>query len=238
MRTLYFALFCLILSGIARGAEVQSPAQIVDADTAYVAGVKIRLSGIDAPEMDQKCIDSQGRDSFCGVDAKVRLEDFTKNRTWYCQLNGRDRYGRSLGLCRVEGEDVSRWLVRNGLALAFRRYSTAYVEDEVYARENKLGLWAGSFIAPWDWRRRNDKTEVLGALSVPTEAQKRLISPVSVAPPVGCAIKGNLKSRTECIYHIPGQRFYQTLQITPTTSRRWFCSEAEAQAAGCRKSRI
>jgi hypothetical protein len=59
---------------------------------------------------------------------------------------GLDRYGRYLGTCFIEGEDVGRWLVRNGWALAFRRYSNAYVQNEDYAREHQLGLWSGAFI--------------------------------------------------------------------------------------------
>src|SRR6516164_8660412 len=76
-----------------------------------------------------------------------------------------DRYGRRLGTCSVQGVDIGRWRVRNGWALAYRRYSTAYVEDEDYAREHQLGLWSGAFIAPWDWRHRDRGTAVLGALT-------------------------------------------------------------------------
>jgi endonuclease YncB( thermonuclease family) len=235
-------IFCLLLlaamTATAAGAsELRSVPQIVDADTVYVGGQKIRLSGIDAPEMDQNCLDNQGRDDSCGVTAKVRLEAFSHNREWQCSVNGNDLYGRSLGVCRVDGVDVNRWLVRSGWALAFTRYSKLYVEDEKHARDQKLGLWAGSFTAPWDWRRRSRKTSILGATAVPINAQSRLIAPQSAPPSSGCVIKGNLKNRNECIYHMPGQRYYGRLNMSSSASRRWFCSEAEAVAAGCRKSK-
>jgi endonuclease YncB( thermonuclease family) len=145
----------LVLACPLSATEVSGIPRIVDADTVYVGTQKIRLSGVDAPETDQVCLDPLGHNSSCGVEAKNRLQEHGGNRPWTCELSGIDLYGRHLGSCSVNGEDVSRWLVRNGWALAFRRYSTAYVADEDYAREQKNGLWSGAFIAPWDWRHRS-----------------------------------------------------------------------------------
>jgi endonuclease YncB( thermonuclease family) len=232
--------YCLLAAHPLAAQEVRAVAQIVDADTIYAGSVKIRLSGIDAPEMDQLCLDGRGQSWSCGIEAKNQLSTFSRNRLWVCELTDVDRYGRSLGSCAIEGEDVSRWLVRNGWALAFRRYSSAYVRDEDYAREQRHGLWNGAFIAPWDWRHRGSHTAILGAVAVPTDAQRQLISPAfAAAPPASnCVIKGNLSRRDQCIYHVPGGQFYDRLNMESHTSRRWFCSEAEAQAAGCRKSRL
>jgi endonuclease YncB( thermonuclease family) len=231
---------CLLLAAPLSAAEVKGIPEIVDADTIYVGTQKIRLSGIDAPETDQICLDSRGQNSSCGVDARSRLQEHAGSRPWICQLSGIDRHGRNLGTCSVNGEDVSRWLVHNGWALAFRRYSTAYVADEDYAREHRSGLWGGAFIAPWDWRLRGAKTTILGALDVPADAQRKLMSPRIAGEPSapGCVIKGNMNRRDECIYHVPGGRFYGRLQMEPARLRRWFCSEAEAEAAGCRKSKL
>jgi endonuclease YncB( thermonuclease family) len=101
--------------------------------------------------MDQVCIDASGKDWKCGIEAREKLQAFAHDRPWVCDLSGTDVYKRHLGSCTVAGEDVSRWLVRNGWALAFRRYSVAYVADEDYAREQKRGLWSGAFIAPWEY---------------------------------------------------------------------------------------
>jgi endonuclease YncB( thermonuclease family) len=124
--------------------------RIVDADTVDAGTVKIRLNGIDAPETDQRCLDAHGQVWGCGVEASAKLQAYSRERPWSCELTGTDRYGRFLGTCSVDGEDIDRWLVRNGWALAFRRYSSVYVPDEDYAREHQLGLWSGAFIAPWD----------------------------------------------------------------------------------------
>lgn len=231
---------CLVSVHTVRAEPLRTVPEIVDADTIYAGSTKIRLSGIDAPETDQVCIDASGKDWNCGIEAREKLEAFAQNRPWVCELTGTDVYQRRLGSCTVAGEDIARWLVRNGLALAFRRYSDAYVADEDFAREQKRGLWSGAFIAPWEWRHRSSATVVLGALAVPVTAQSRLLSSAAAArpPAPSCAIKGNLKSAGQCIYHMPGGRFYDRLDMQRNASRRWFCSEAEAIAAGCRKSKL
>jgi hypothetical protein len=212
----------------------------MDADTIDAGTIKVRLNGVDAPENDQRCLDAQGQVWSCGVEAAAKLKAYADSRTWSCELTGVDRYGRSLGTCLIGGEDVGRWLVRNGWALAFRRYSTVYVQDEDYAREHQLGLWAGAFIAPWDWRHRGPETIILGTYQVPTTAQRDLLSPTvaSTPPSPTCMIKANFKSRNLCIYHVPGGHFYDRLRMEPGSGRRWFCSEAEAEAAGCRRSKL
>ena len=212
--------------------------QFVDADTIGAGTTKIRLSGIDAPESDQRCLDSHGQLWSCGLQATSSLQAYSGNRPWTCQLSGFDRYGRRLGTCSVQGEDIGRWLVRNGWALAYRRYSTAYVEDEDYAREHQLGLWGGAFIAPWDWRHRDRRTVVLGALTVPITAQAELLAPASAAqaPSPSCTNKGNVNRRGERIYHMPASVDYAMVNMA-APEKRWFCTEDEAKAAGWRPAR-
>jgi endonuclease YncB( thermonuclease family) len=231
---------CLFVSAhICFASPIRGVPRVVDADTVYIGSTKIRFSGIDAPETEQICLDSAGKNWNCGIDAKQRLEEFSHGREWTCELSGQDVYGRSLGVCTVAGENVSRWLVRHGWALAFRRYSSEYVSDEDYAHEQKAGVWSGAFIAPWDWRHRNSSTMILGAIAVPSNAQRVLVkSPPSSPPTSQCLIKANLSSAPQCIYHVPGGRFYERLSMQPPSKRRWFCTEAEAEAAGCRKSKL
>jgi endonuclease YncB( thermonuclease family) len=171
------AAFLCLFSGQLAAAEVSGVPRIIDADTVAIGAERIRLGGIDAPETDQICLDARGQTSNCGIEARKRLQEHAGALAWTCQLTSRDRYGRSIGTCVAGGEDVSRWLVRNGWALAFRSYSTAYVADEDEAREHKNGLWAGAFVAPWDWRHRGAKTIILGALDVPIDAQHKLMAP-------------------------------------------------------------
>lgn len=135
-------------------------------------------------------------------------------------------------------EDVDRWMARQGWALAFVRYSRSYVEEESAARAAHAGLWAGAFIAPWDWRARNAQTVVLGAAHVPANAQALLFGAASSegAPDPSCAIKGNVNRSGECIFHVPGGRWYSKVNMT-APGKRWFCNAAGAEAAGCRAAK-
>jgi endonuclease YncB( thermonuclease family) len=141
---------------------VEGPARIVDGDTVEIRGIKIRLEGIDAPETDQLCLDKQAQRWTCGIEARDRLIAHVRNESWACAISGLDRYGRSLGMCKVDGENVNGWMVANGWALSFTHYSHVYDKDETAARSERKGLWEGAFIAPWDWRARDVKTSILG----------------------------------------------------------------------------
>ena len=130
-------------------------------------------------------------------------------------------------------------MVRDGWAMAFVKYSTAYLSEENQARKALRGLYgAGAFIAPWDWRHRDKGTEIRGALSVPISAQKVLLEPVSAAgaPSSGCTIKGNVNREGEHIYHMPGGVSYDKVNME-APGKRWFCSEDEAKAAGWRPAK-
>src|SRR5882672_7596046 len=107
MRSAIVILFFLVSLHAARAEQVQAVPQIVDADTVYAGSTKIRLNGIDAPEMDQVCIDASGKNWKCGIEAREKLQAFTHDRAWICDLTGTDVYKRSLGSCSVGAEDVS-----------------------------------------------------------------------------------------------------------------------------------
>jgi endonuclease YncB( thermonuclease family) len=222
---------------IGTAADLTGIPRILDGDTVEINGVKIRLEGIDAPETDQLCLDVNGHRWTCGIDARDQLIAKGGGKSWTCRVSSSDRYGRSLAICNVDGEDVGRWLVRAGWALSFTRYSHVYDPDEKAARDAGAGLWSGAFIAPWDWRNRSKATPILGKASVPMNAQKLLLSPASAdeAPSPDCVIKGNVNRQGECIYHLPGGRSYSLINMH-LRGKRWFCTEAEAEAAGCRKA--
>ena len=168
--------FLLTLGTIsAVAADLWGIPRIHDGDTVEIRGVKVRLEGIDAPETNQTCLDAKGQPSKCGIEARNQLIEKTANRPWTCRVTGKDRFDRSLAYCHINGEDLSRWMVRSGWALSFKRYSHVYDAEEMAALEARAGLWKGAFIAPWDWRNRNASTEILGAVSVPIESQKLLL---------------------------------------------------------------
>jgi endonuclease YncB( thermonuclease family) len=208
---------------------------IVDGDTVAIGDTKIRLEGIDAPETDQVCLDDHAAKWTCGIAARDRLAEHVAGRSIDCMPNGSDAYHRTLAVCSVQGEDLNAWMVSQGWALAFKRYSAAYVPQENTAREGKRGLWNGAFIAPWDWRHRDRQTVVLGSVAVPITAQAELLEPASAAaaPSPDCIIKGNVNRHGERIYFRPGQLDYAKVNMTKP-GKRWFCSEEEAQAAGWR----
>jgi endonuclease YncB( thermonuclease family) len=226
--------FALSIS-TANAAEIAGVPHVVDGDTITIADVKIRLDGIDAPETDQVCLDRQAARWACGIEARNQLAQHVDNRTVHCTQSGVDVYRRALADCSLDGEDLNAWMVRQGLALAFVRYSKAYVADEASARNAQRGMWSGAFIAPWDWRSRNRQTTVLGVLSVPVTAQALLLAPASAsgAPSSECIIKGNVNSKGERIYHRPGGTSYAQVNMN-APGKRWFCTEDEAQAAGRR----
>ena len=129
-------------------------------------------------------------------------------------------------------------MAQQGWALAYVKYSSAYVHAEENARTQQRGLWQGAFIAPWDWRHRNNKTIILGAFSVPIDAQKILLGPSATegAPSPECTIKGNVNHNGERIYHTEHQSTYAKIKMDKGGGRRWFCTPEEAEVAGWRRA--
>ena len=123
--------------------------RVVDGDTIDIAGQRIRLRGLDAPEWNQTCRTAAGGDWQCGAEASRRMRELTRGRTLTCQPEGHDRYGRLLATCRDGSTDIAEALVADGLATSSR-----YAAAEALARKARRGLWQGSFDTPADWRRR------------------------------------------------------------------------------------
>jgi Staphylococcal nuclease homologue len=147
------------------------------------------------------------------------------------QRHGLRRYGRLVGACSVGATSISGWMVREGWAVAYRRYSEDFVADEAAARVAKRGIWRSTFIVPWEWRaQRRAGDGAVGARPTSSAA------PSSESDQGRCDIKGNINSKGERIYHVPGGRSYAITLIDPARGERWFCSEAEAQAAGWRRA--
>ena len=135
------------------GGEI-TVTKVSDGDSLRSGRLKIRLFGIDAPELKQDCIDTAGRDWPCGKAARARLAELI-TAPLRCELIDVDRYGRLVMRCRAGETDIAEALVAQGLALAYRRYATDYVAAEEAARAARTGVWGGEFTAPWDWRRAN-----------------------------------------------------------------------------------
>jgi endonuclease YncB( thermonuclease family) len=137
------------VAGLVLGAKLGHAEQrVIDGDTIVVDGIHYRLYGIDAPEQRQACADGWQ----AGKVASRTLATLVEGKAITCELRGHDRYGRSIGLCRADGQDLSAAMVRTGMALAFTRYSTDYVLLEAEAKAARLGVHLHGCISPWDWR--------------------------------------------------------------------------------------
>jgi endonuclease YncB( thermonuclease family) len=234
-----FAILLLLLPAIAQAADITGTPKIREGDQIVIGSSRIRLAGIDAPSVDQLCLNTKGERWTCGVAARDELIKHVENKPWTCHVNRVDRRGRSVARCEVDGEDIQRWMVKNGWALSYVRFSHDYDADEKAAREAKAGMWQGAFIAPWDWRIRNKKTVILGAAKPPANANAILLASASgpVAPSPECTIKGNVNGAGECIYHTPKSRWYAQIKMQVSKGTRWFCSVEDAEAAGCRETK-
>lgn len=127
---------------------------VLDGDSLLLSGVNHRLEGIDAPEIRQTCRTSTGAVSWCGLEAAKALRRLVAGKPVRCRIVGRDRYRRPLAQCWVGTIHINAWLVRRGYAVAYRRYSKAFIPHEDAARRERLGLWAGTFEMPWAWRAK------------------------------------------------------------------------------------
>ena len=205
-----------------------------DGDTLTINGTRFRLDGIDAPEIDQNCLDPEGQSYACGAAASDALKKFTQERPINCEDLGPDpkHPTRRIGRCSADGVDLHRWLVKEGWALNFEPYARGrFKEDEAEARAGHFGIWKGCFVVPQDFRySRKDGSKLLGA-NCPPDARDKLF----LAVPSECAIKGKHALRAwpyQGIYHVPGCGSYRRT----TKPDRWFCSEEDALAAGFRRS--
>ena len=131
---------------------------VSDGDTIRSGQLRIRLHGIDAPERQQHCTTPDGARWACGNAARDALKTLVASvAALDCQITDVDRYGRLIMRCFAGEVDVGARLVRTGMALAYRRYADDYIANEEAARAARLGLWAGQFDAPWDWRRSKQR---------------------------------------------------------------------------------
>jgi endonuclease YncB( thermonuclease family) len=199
---------------VGQADAITGRADVIDGDTLAIDGVRIRLEGIDAPESGQTCGRSQAGTWACGAGSAGALSRLIEGKAIRCEQRGMDKYGRTLGVCFLGELDLSAWMVRQGHAWAFVKYSASYVKEEAEARSGKLGIWEGEAMPAWEYRAQRWAS-------------------VEEKAPDGCAIKGNITARGK-IYHMPWSPWYAQIRMDLERGRRWFCSEAEAVAAGWR----
>ena len=145
-------LMILVLGLLFCNTSFADSLRVVDGDTIVLNGEKIRFSGIDAPEYDQECMNGDKK-IYCGMFSKILLTKKIGDEIPKCIREGKDVYGRTLAECFVNGESLSSFLVRQGYAFAYRKYSKKFIKDEEYAKKIKIGMWTMEFEFPWDFRK-------------------------------------------------------------------------------------
>jgi len=184
---------------------------VIDGDTLDVGDTRVRLFGIDAPELGQTCTKTGGTRWDCGDWVRRQVANRLQNHVARCDALTTDKYGRTVARCFLGRRDISALLVQNGLAESYRHYSLDYIDAEKAAFVAGLGIWQGNMQRPYDYR-------------------------LARASPNNCAIKGNISAAGR-IFHLPGQEHYTATRISPHKGERWFCSASDAAAAGWRKAR-
>ena len=148
----------LVLLSNSIAEEISGIPKVVDGDTLHIDNYKFRLEGIDAPEMRQQCKKESFKISFligltfykdysCGRVSKEKLITKIDTSEIKCISSSKDKYKRYIATCYKGKTNLNQWMVRNGYAVAYKRYSKRYITDEDFAKENRLGLWKGKFLS-------------------------------------------------------------------------------------------
>lgn len=219
-RVVLIAILAGAATQMADAATLTGTADVIDGDTLSMGAVVVRINGIDAAELGQKCNLPSGGNWPCADAAAERLEELIARVELTCEPNGRDPYGRVIATCLAGGADVGKELVTEGLAWAFVRYSDVYAAQEAEAKAQGLGIWQSESQPPWEYR------------------ENRWERAAAESPRPGCPIKGNIAQDGELIYHTPWSPWYSRTKINEAAGERWFCDEAEAAAAGWRSARF
>lgn len=152
---LSIALLLVMLGHSANAINVK----VVDGDTLNLDGQKIRLAGLDAPELKQKCKHKNSTEWDCGLCASAFLEGLISSREITCHNTGIDYYKHAIATCYAGSVEINKEIVRAGYAVAYKKYSNSYSEDEAYAKHHKNGIWAGTFDTPESHRKEKRKAK-------------------------------------------------------------------------------
>jgi endonuclease YncB( thermonuclease family) len=242
----FFPIWCfLVLAVVVSAAPGYAAGAIVkDGDTIQLGSVTYRLDGIDAPELDQICVDDHADPWTCGIEAREQLVKLIGASQVHCIDLGADksRKNRRIGICSADGATagLNQQMIRLGFAIGFEPASKLHFqEDSASAMDARAGLWKGCFVAPQEFRIGKKDGALLGAsCRADRDAEIRaVLFPDDLAMPPNCGIKGKYAVRARItgnigIYHLQGCLSYPAM----TKPDRWFCTEDDAQAAGFRRA--
>lgn len=237
----------LALSGF---LETSSPATALtasatvrDGNSIQLGDVTYRLDGVDAPELDQVCIDDHADPWTCGIEARDQLTKLIGGKPVRCDDVGPEKnFGkRHRAICTVEGDKVSlnEQLLKLGFAVGREPIKANVKRAAAEAKTASTGIWKGCFVAPQEFRTGKKDGALLGAACRADRDKeiRAVLFPEELTAPPSCAIKGKLAVRARVtgnigIYHLRGCPSY----AATTKPDRWFCSEDDAQASGFRKA--
>lgn len=210
---------------------ISGPARVVDGDTVRIGSTRIRIQGIDAPELQDRCLRRDGRKWDCGRwSAEVARARF-EGRTLDCRDLGERSHDRVVAQCLDGPDDFAAVMLTKGAARACERYARQHPHSSVYMALEAAAASARRGIFDGTPPPRAGFCRVRGA---PLAASKGVSSVPEASG--ACVIKGNINRSGERIFHLPGQAHYDRVVIRPELGQRWFCSEEEARAAGWRRS--
>jgi endonuclease YncB( thermonuclease family) len=238
-----FPIVSLLGAILVASPALAASAVVRDGYTIQLGDIAYKLDGIDAPELDQTCIDDHADPWTCGLEARDQLTKLINGRAVRCDDLGLDRARRRhVGVCTVEGENASLnlQLAKQGFAISAEPAQKLHAKDEAAsAKAGNLGIWKGCFVAPQDFRTGKKDGALFGA-ACRADRDKEIraaLFPEDMAQPPSCPIKAKLSIRARFtgnvgVYHLQGCRSYAGLG----NPDRWFCSEDDALAAGFRRA--
>ena len=150
---IFFIFFLILFNNNFLSAEIiEGNTKIIDGDTLHIGKYKIRLHGIDAPELNQNC-NFENKDWNCGQQSRNFLLNTINSNSVNCKVTDIDQYKRYVAICFLNNLNINKTMVRSGWSIAYRYYSTQYIKDEEIAKKNKLGIWKGEFEEPYIFRK-------------------------------------------------------------------------------------
>jgi endonuclease YncB( thermonuclease family) len=243
MRSRIFLVAALLSIALPASPSWGVTAIVRDGSTLQLGNDSYRLDGIDVPAIDQFCIDEHADAWTCGIEARDQLSKLVDGKQVRCDDLGSDPAykKRRIGICKIEGEttSLSQLLVQKGFALNIEASASGrFKPDEARARDDRLGLWKGCFVAPREFRTGKQDAPLLGAACRTDRDReiRQVVFPEDLVMPAGCNIKGKYAVRARVtgnlgIYHLQACRSYPGLK-----QDHWFCSEEQAQADGFRRA--
>ena len=149
----FLIILIIFYCSITFAQSINGKAKIIDGDTIHIGQNKIRLHGIDAPEINQTC-SIEKIIWKCGIDSSQALESIISEKEVECEIVNIDRYKRFVAICFVKNINLNQYLVQNGWAVAYRYYSEDFIKNEEIAKKNKAGIWQGEFLEPYLFRKQ------------------------------------------------------------------------------------